>query len=419
MLRFILPIPENDLLQINNDGEPEGQMKPLFEGAFFYLVLKFNMTWIPIRSGAKTSDDVAIEGIHMIEQDRADLAQGDPNLFDGLPANVSIGVVNYNGWCKIASSPAVTSSVFTHGPESALKKMNMEFLILLLIGLFAMIYLGHRKSANDGRKSSPLWTLYATLIRKHVHSSLERYSVRVYIVLLIASLLIQILFSSLLHTERASISSFTRIDSFEDVQSHGLRKFVLDLSSCPKVLEKKQELEIISFADAYLSGKNYKWCASSGKCSLLVSPPEAHFLRSFMCSMEPDMTLKSPVYYSPTIAKTVIGHFSNKRTQKTKQNQVNSYIQRASEMGLEHGKGTTSKYFGKQTVKATTQFDVSEKCFANSFRTSISAPAPLNIQFFIKCFILYMLVIFISLILHLHAIIKPPNKFWCRIKSFQ
>lgn len=421
MLRFILPVPENNFLQINEEGQLEGQMKPLVEEALYYLMLKFNMTWIPIRKDAQTSDDVTIEGVKMIGQNEADLARGCANLINGLPENVPIGIVNYNAWCKIASSPAVTSSVLTHGPESALKKMKMEFLIFSLIGLLLMIYLALRKATDSGRKFSPTWILYATLVRKHVNSILEKGSIQVYTVctvLLLATFLIQILFSSLLHTERTSISSFLRIDSFKDAEFYGMKKFVLDLSSCPKILEEKQNFEVISFASAYLSGENYQWCASSDRCTLLITPTEADFLRSFMCSLDPEITSKSPVHLSSTMAKMVIGHFSNRRMPKKKQNKMNSYIQRAFEMGIEHEKGVASRHFGKKTVKATTQLDVNEECFSDLFRASFSTPVPLNTQFFMHCFILYMGIIIISLLLHLHAILKPYYDSKCTPKLF-
>lgn len=287
MLRSVLLIPESDLLKINEEGQLEGQMKSIFEETVFYLILKFNVTWIPVSGHAETGGDVTIEAIKMIEQDKVDLVRVALHLLDGLPTNVSIGVVNHNGWCKIASSPSVTSLVLTGGPESALKNMSIGFLTLVLIGLLLMIYLANRKFTDRRKKYSPMWTLYTTLVRNY--SAIKMFSIEVQFVSLAASFLIQILFSSLLHTERASISSFTRIDSFEDVRSHGSRKFVLDFSVCARMLQEKQEFEIIPFADAYLSGESYQWCASSSKCILLVSHSGAYFLRSFMCSLDPKM----------------------------------------------------------------------------------------------------------------------------------
>lgn len=112
----------------------------------------------------------------MIEQDKADLARGDPNILDGLPANVSTGVVNHNGWRKTASPPTVLSSLFSHGPESALKKINIEFFTLVLIGLLLMIHLANKKFTDGSRKFSTVWTLCATLAWQLVHSRLRRSS---------------------------------------------------------------------------------------------------------------------------------------------------------------------------------------------------------------------------------------------------
>lgn len=72
MTRLVLPVPQNELIRMNKLGELEGMVKQ-FEQAFILLIVKLNITWIPAKN-AQTTEEIEIEGVKMIEQDKVDLA---------------------------------------------------------------------------------------------------------------------------------------------------------------------------------------------------------------------------------------------------------------------------------------------------------------------------------------------------------
>lgn len=410
MTRLVLPFTENAFIRINKIGQLEGSFKT-FEDTFFFLVLKLNITWISVEN-ARTTNEIGIKAIEMIEQDRADMILGDYLLVNGSFMNVSAGICYDDNWCKIASSPFITSSVLTDGPESALKLLRIEFLSLVLISLILMTYLAFRRLTTD--KFLPVWIVFSSMIRQHVHLCPKGLVLAANIVLLITSLLIQILYGSFLHTERTSISSFVKIDSYKHVQSYDLKKLVFDISPCPRLLRDKLKFEIVSLADAFLSKHNYGLCASSGKCTLLLSGPEYHIIKALTCSIDPKTITENPIYFSPPIARLVGGHLLNKRLPKKKRDLIDRYIQRSFEMGLQQGKCLTSERYGKQSAKSMTKLDLNEECFSKSFpKTSFSVPAPLNISFFMNCFFLYISTVLFSSMLFASSLYccrtNPPD----------
>lgn len=398
VFRFSLPTPTNDLAHINESGYLAGQMKPVIEEAFIYLILKLNLTWIPLNKTLRTSDDITIEGVNLIHQDRADGGFCALTLLNGLPKNVTAGPVVSEAWCKIATSPKIISTMLTGGPESALKQIKPVFLVPTIIGLFIMIQLAEM-IVNRNNILVSIWLLFGSLVRQNVPSVLRKSSIVGYSVLITSAFLIQILFGSSLHTERTSISTFVRINSFEDLRSHNMTKFILDVSPCNKVVTDDPEYQVIPLVESYLTGQDYSWCIGTGKCALLMNIVDFNLLSSLLCSLSPEKAFGDSFYASPQLSQVLGGYFLNGRILKGQQDRINSYIQRSFEMGLEKKKSFTSRSFGMRAAKTVTPLGANQECLSKSIQNSFSLPVPLRIQFLKKSFILLFMVMCLSFII--------------------
>lgn len=236
MFRFILPSAESEFLKVNDKGELQGPHSPIIREVYIYLVSKLNLTWITVDKSIKRADDIEIEGLEMLKNDQADAEYSVLKLLSsGLHGNVSAGSIMHVGWCKMASSPVLASTVLMDGPESSLWCMRMEFFVPILIILFLMIhYTQMILNSNDRHQSG--WILFASLTRQQTQPMLMRSSRMGFMVLLLSTMLIQIMYGSFLHTETTSINSFIRIDSIDEATSRNMNNFILDISTCSKIM---------------------------------------------------------------------------------------------------------------------------------------------------------------------------------------
>lgn len=123
-----------------------------------------------------------------------------------------------------------------------------------------------------------------------------------------------------------------------------------------------------------------------------------------MCSPDPEMALENFMYFAPTIAEMVNGHFLNRRVSKRSQNLIDSHLQILFEMGLEQGKDPTWEHSGKASARAAASVSWSEECFSkSSSKTKVLSPVSLSIQFFTNCSVPNTSVPLLSLILHVYS----------------
>lgn len=326
MFRFVFPFTENDFVRINQRGGLEGQLKPIINEAFIFLISKLNLTWISAIAESQETDDIEIEGVKMIGQDRADGAYCVLELLNGLPVNVSSGPIVDDGWCKILTFPKLESSVLTDGPESALMQIRPEFLILSLLALLLMMHLAN-VLRDRSRMMISFWVLYANLFRQNIPSALKKTFSVGYIVLLLSSFLIQVLFGTFLHTERTSISSFVRTDKLDDIRKHDLKTSILDISSCSKLMEN-QEYQKISVSANYLYGgeNGLHMGIGEGKLAMLVCRSDLYLILSALCTLESNRALENPMYLSPMLTGLLGGYFLNNRKSKKQKDRINGYI---------------------------------------------------------------------------------------------
>lgn len=404
--RFALPLPPTQVHQVNDKGQLEGPVTAIIQEIFIYFVTKYNLTWVTPETDVKRTDEYQIAGVDLITQDKVDGSLCTTSILDGLPRNVTTGPIVCDAWCKIATSPTVSSTVISGGPEIALKQLNPNFLVLIFLSLFFMLHMG-RVVMKHNKVSFAVWMIYVCLVRQNMSSIFRKSFVTGYLVLVLSLLFIQILFGSLLHTERTTIDSFERIDSFEEVEKHNLTTLVLDVSSCPKLVGEDREYEIIPVVEQYLSDNDLSRCLGSG-CPILINTLDHNILTTALCSVYPDRTLKHFFYLSPPLGTTLGGFFLSDRIPKPEQDRINSYIQRSFEMGLEIKKGPTSKGLAMKSVKTVTQLTLNEECFSKEFQTRFSNPVPLSYEFYRYCFMLYLLTIFVALAIHFSSLIKNP-----------
>lgn len=404
-LKCVIPFPPNRLLQITQKGELAGQVKPLVEEAFGYLILKFNVTWTAPSKKFKTTDDVQIEGINLVSQGKADGVGCSLPLLNGLPENVTTTPSIYRSWCRIATSPIVESSIMTNGPELALKHLRTELLILAIVALFLMFYLGQMIS-NRTNILITTWLVYSSLVRQNILSMLRESPIWSYVVLILSTLLIQILFTSLLHTERNSIRSFLEINSLEDVQKFDLIPLILSISPCSKLAGESRKYILIRPTEHIYSGRDLSWCAGTGKCALLMGNSDFNLLMSFTCTLHPEIILRNPPYLSPILMTSLGGFFLNNNLPKNQRNRMINYVYRSFETGFDQKKNLLSKRFGMRVSEVITQMDTKDRCSSNLIQTKFSIPAQLSLQFYRNCFILYFSIIFCSFILLLISSLK-------------
>lgn len=397
--RLCLPSPPNDLTHINKEGQLVGPMKSAIEEVFIYFVRKFNLTWVPMDGNLRTNDEIQVEGVNLIAMDQADGALTALMFLSGLPKNATAASIVDDAWCKIASSPVVKSSLLINGLISALRQIRIELLVLILIDLSIMVHLAHMILRCDNLMMS-IWVVFTSLVKQNTSSMLKKSFSLVYIVLVLSVLLIQILFGTFLHTERTSISSFTRIDTFNDIRRYNLTKFVLDISHCTRFVKDDPDYKAIPLVEQYLAGEDYSWCVASGKCSLLMNTLDFNILLSLSCSLYPEKAIRNPLYLSPDVCRVLGGFLLNKRMPKRQQEKINGYIQRSFEMGMEEEKDFTSKRFAIRAVKTMTQMNVDERCLSETIGAKFSSPISLSMNFFRDCFLLYLSAIIFSLILH-------------------
>lgn len=255
--------------------------------------------------------------------------------------------------------------------------------------------------------------MYSSLVHQLIPSILKSSSAVGYIVLIVSAYLIQILFGSLLHTERTSVTSFIRIDTFDDVNKYNMTKYLLDISTCPKLIKKEENFQMVRIAEQSVVGaSNYRWCWASGKCAMLANNLDFSLLISMACTFFPKSMLENPHYLSPPLGRTLNGYFLGRKIPKDERNHIDSLILRSFEMGLEFKKGATSQNLGVKTIKTMTRMNKNEECYSKKIQTSISSPVPLNIRFFRNCYILHSVIIFFALNIHL-------GHLWIQSKSYR
>lgn len=376
-------------------------MRLVVREALIHFLVKFNVSWVLPGENPQTADDIVLNGVEMIAADEADGISGALLLLDHLPDNVTMGPIVNNRWCRLASSPMMRSSVLTNGPESALRQIGIELLLISFMILFLMFYLNELMKNRTNFMISA-WLVYANSVRQNVRQniSLKESFIVGYMVLILSALLFQILFGCMLHTERTSISSFTRIDSFRDVQAHNLTKFIPDISACSRMVGQDLEYRVVNLAHQFVAGEDLSWCVATGKCVILLNNLDYYAVTSFTCSIYPKIALKNPPYLSPILVESLGGYLINKRILKEQRDQIDGYIQHSYEMGLEKKNGFLSKAYARKAIEAFTQLAVNEECFSKTIQMSLSSPVPLSFQFLKNCFILYSMIVFLSILFH-------------------
>lgn len=394
--RLAMNIPQSRILSINKKGQVEGLVQPVAQEAFRYFFAKLNLSWVHPDVNSKTSDDIASRGVRMIDRDEADGVFCAFPLNDGLPKNVTVMQTTLESVCRLGSSPIIRSEVLQDGPKTALLQTNMEYLSLILFGLFIMIYLAQFFGVQSSMVDSA-WFLYANLLRQRVHFILEKFPL---LILLLSVMLIQALFSSFLHTERTSITKFVKINSLSEANKYNVTTFVFSISSCPKLVGGDHKFEVLPIIGGTTSYRDLTWCIATGKCASLFNSLDFKIAMSLACSMYPERILPNPFYLSPPLRRILGGYFLNKRIPKNQRDRIKEYIQRSFEMGLEEKKGFLSKYVAARTVKQIVNLELNEECYSKKMRVSFSTPAALNGQFFKNCFILNLLIAISAIILH-------------------
>lgn len=138
--RFVHPLVSNQLAQINERGQLVGEMTSMIMEAFIYFPVTYNITFVSVDENFKTPDAIAVGGVSLVGQDKADGAFSSLSLLmDGLTGNVTAGPVVNDGWCKLGSSPKLAMSDFSSGPELSLMQTRIEILILVILGLIVIL----------------------------------------------------------------------------------------------------------------------------------------------------------------------------------------------------------------------------------------------------------------------------------------
>lgn len=391
-LRFAYPFPPNEFIQVDGHGQLKGEAKPLFEEALIYFRLKYNLSWVIPKKDLIEGGDTLTDGLNLIEQDRVDGTFSVLHLFKELPQNCTVGPTMFDGWCRIVTFPGLASVELTDGPEVAFKQLRIEYVILMLIGLFMMIY-SARMSIGTSNVLTSTWCVYVSLVRQSVPPILRKSFFAGYIVLILATFFLTTLFGCFLHTERTSITSFVRIDSFEDIHEHNMTTLVLDISPCSLLMRKQYNYRVVQILDRTNVANTFKVCMARNNCATLLSSIDFSIMLSMRCTLFPKRAIEHPPYLSPIMIKTMGGVFLNKRMAKKERNRVGGYVQRSFEMGLEKKKGPTSDDLGKKFVKLAIQLDMSEECLSTTIGSSFSTPVPLGIEFFKDFFALYFVIL--------------------------
>lgn len=250
------------------------------------------------------------------------------------------------------------NDVLQDGPESALKQMSSGFLLIVLIGLTFMI---HFTQVAQGWKHflNSAWVLYTHLLRQPIPAAVY------------------------------------------DIRRQKMTTFVLDISACQSLAGGSNELQVIPVTDFLTGNQDSSWCVASGKCAMVLNDLDRNLLQSFACSLNPEGFVDNPPYLSSSLSSALSGYVFNKRIPKKQLDRINGYIQTSFEMGLVKNKGFFSRDFSVKTARALTQLNADEECLSKKIQNSLSTPVPLSNEFFKNCFLLYLVIILMAMIIHL------------------
>lgn len=401
-LRYTHLIPESEFCKLV-DGQLIGYRAQLIRESFVAPkhLNTCNITFVGAGEGWMDNYERSMEGLKLTSSGQMDISLSILSFMDGIPENTSISPVFSNGWCKLLTSPALDSSTLTDGPESALFRIGFQIVGAVLLTLLIVIHLPNIlwKDLTDQISA---WKLYQFTMRQK-RLPVSRVTIWINLFIIVTVYGVQVIFFSYLNTERASITSFEKINSIAAASRAKITIFTGDFSPCRKGLNYPADYHIISIRDGRgVYQDDFEYCIGSGKCSFLGSNIDANMAVPVICSVFRNEIMKHPLYFSPALVFSPISFVVSNNVPKHQRTVMYDSIHRSLGMGLIQQKGLESQHFGRQLTQI---FKPDEECIANTITTGLTSAVSLSISYFRFIIYIYFLTVSFTIILYFYSLV--------------
>lgn len=397
-LRIAYPFVQSEYAYIDKNGQLVGHVASAILDTFASVFDKFNITFVAAERGIAQNTEAIGEGIAMTSRGDTEGCVAVHHYLQNLPENITLGPMYRSGGCELITSPEVRSSVKSNGPESLLTKVRLDLSLIIVIFLVLMMHFSSLRN-QLGEKMSILRYLFDIIVKQNCRSDFHKSISFATGIILWCTFSIQILFCTMMNTERTSISSFNRVDSFDDL-ANGSLVFVLDISFCKTDSDKRFLFQIVDFQKAVSKNENFKYCLGTGKCTMIASNFDINIFKPFICFTGSETILNHPPYHSPSLGTAHVGFAFNKRLISRKLiHNVGEYTYRSFEMGIHKEMGIGSPKSGRKI----TAHHPNEECMTKTLDSEILPPMALSPKFFMKVFSLHLLFLITATVLWFSA----------------